>query len=55
MTVVDTNIIASLYLEAQRSTQVERLLEKDAQWVAPILWRSGFRNVLALYLRKGYL
>ena len=55
MIVVDTNIIAYLYLESGRSAQVERLLEKDARWSAPLLWRSEFRNVLALYIRKNYL
>jgi len=55
MIVVDTNIIAYLYLESGRSAQVERLLEKDTQWSAPLLWRSEFRNVLALYIRKDYL
>jgi predicted nucleic acid-binding protein len=55
MIVADTNIIAYLYLEGERSTQVEKLLEKDPQWVAPLLWRSEFRNVLALYIRKRNL
>jgi predicted nucleic acid-binding protein len=55
MIVADTNIIAYLYLEGERSTQVEKLLEKDTQWVAPLLWRSEFRNVLALYMRKRNL
>jgi len=34
---------------------VEKLLEKDTNWVAPLLWRSEFRNVLALYKRKRSL
>lgn len=55
MIVVDTNIIAYLYLESGRSSQVEQVLEKDAQWAAPLLWRSELRNVLALYLRKNLL
>ena len=55
MIVVDTNIIAYLYLESERSSQAERLLEKDTQWSAPLLWRSEFRNVLALYIRKKEL
>ena len=55
MIVADTNIIAYLYLEGERSTQVEKLLEKDALWAAPLLWRSEFRNVLALYIRKRNL
>jgi len=55
MIVTDTNIIAYLYLESERSAQVEQLLERDMQWVAPLLWRSEFRNVLALYMRKRHL
>lgn len=55
MIVVDTNIIAYLYLSSERSEQVERLLEKDSEWVAPLLWKSELRNVLALYIRKEIL
>jgi len=29
--------------------------KKDSQWVAPVLWRSEFRNVMALYIRRGLL
>ena len=55
MIVVDTNIIGYLYLSSDRSEQAEEALLKDAQWVAPILWRSEFRNVLTLYMRKNIL
>lgn len=55
MIVVDTNIIAYLYLPTPYSEQVEQLLQKQPQWIAPVLWRSEFRNVLALYLRKQIL
>ena len=55
MIVVDTNIIAYLYLPTELTGHAERLLETDPEWVAPLLWRSEFRNVLALYLRKGLL
>lgn len=55
MIVVDTNIIAYLYLQSDRSSQVEQLLEKDPQWAAPLLWRSEFRNVLTHYIRKTLL
>ena len=52
MIVVDTNVIAYLYLSGEYSDLSERLLERDPDWMAPRLWRSEFRNVLALYLRK---
>lgn len=55
MIVVDTNIIAYLYLPNEHSHAVEQLLLKNADWVAPLLWRSELRNVLALYLRKQLL
>jgi len=55
MIVVDTNILAYLYLPTEHTQKVEALLAKDPEWIAPTLWRSEFRNVLALYLRKGLL
>jgi len=55
MIVIDTNIIGYLYLSSDRSDQAEKALLIDAEWVAPILWRSEFRNVLAIYIRKNIL
>ena len=55
MIVVDTSIIAYLYLSSPHSLQVQEALLKDSQWAAPYLWRSELRNVLALYLRQSRL
>jgi predicted nucleic acid-binding protein len=55
MIVVDSNLIGYLYLSGERSAQAEQVLRKDSHWAAPLLWRSEFRNVLALYLRKNIL
>jgi len=55
MIVVDTNIIAYLYLQGEHTAQAEKVLQKDSEWMAPPLWRSEFRNVLAFYLRQGHL
>ena len=55
MIVVDTNVIGYLYLANPNSPQAEQALRKDATWTAPLLWRSEFRSVLALYLRKQWL
>ena len=52
MIVVDTNILAYLYLPGDRTEQVEALLEADPEWAAPVLWRSEFRNILAGYIRR---
>lgn len=55
MIVVDTNIVSYLYIFSEHSEQSERLLAFDSDWVAPTLWRSEYRNVLALHLRKNLL
>ena len=55
MIVVDTNVIAYLFLTGEHSNLSERLLKHDPEWAAPRLWRSEFRNVLALYLRQELL
>ncbi|WLI87870.1 type II toxin-antitoxin system VapC family toxin [Massilia sp. R2A-15] len=52
MIVVDSNIIAYLYLSGEHTAAAERLREREPQWAAPILWRSEFRNILAGYMRR---
>jgi predicted nucleic acid-binding protein len=51
--VVDTNILAYLYLPGECTAAAEALIESDPDWAAPVLWRSEFRNILAGYLRRG--
>lgn len=53
MIVVDSNVLAYLYLPGEHTATAEALLEHDPQWAAPVLWRSEFRNILAGYLRRG--
>jgi predicted nucleic acid-binding protein len=53
--VTDTNTIAYLYLPSDYCDDVETLLTKDADWIAPLLWRSELRNILALYMRNGLI
>lgn len=55
MIVVDTNVLAYLYLPGEYTAQAEALLERDPQWAAPVLWRSEFRNILAGYIRRSTL
>jgi predicted nucleic acid-binding protein len=55
MIVVDTSVIAYLWLPGLRTSAAQRLLRSDPEWNAPLLWRSEFRNVLAGYLRRGNL
>jgi predicted nucleic acid-binding protein len=53
--VVDTNVIAYLYLPNEHTQMAEQLLAHDPEWAAPLLWRSELRNVLALYVRQQLL
>ena len=55
MIVVDTNILAYLYLPGEFTAAAECLLEREPEWAAPPLWRSEFRNILAGYTRRGML
>ena len=52
MIVVDTNVLAYLWLPGERTAHAERLLRSDPDWNAPLLWRSEFRNVLTGCLRR---
>ena len=52
MIVVDTNIISYFYLTSEFSGPAEKLYLKEPVWSAPLLWRSEFRNILTLYIRK---
>jgi predicted nucleic acid-binding protein len=52
MIVVDSNVLAYLYLPGEFSAKADALLESDPEWAAPILWRREFRNILAGYLRR---
>ncbi len=52
MIVVDSNVVAYLYLPGEYTAAAEALLEQDSDWAAPILWRSEFRNILAGYMRR---
>jgi predicted nucleic acid-binding protein len=52
MIVVDTNILAYLYLPGERTADAEALFEQDPEWAVPVLWRSEFRNILAGYIRR---
>lgn len=53
MIVVDTNVITYLLLRGEHSEAMDRLLEQDADWVAPRLWLDEFLNVLCTYERNG--
>lgn len=53
MIVADSNLIAYLLLPGPQQEQAAAVLKRDSEWAAPLLWRSEFRNILALYLRRA--
>jgi predicted nucleic acid-binding protein len=53
--VVDSNILAYLYLPGEFTEAAEALLLREPEWAAPPLWRSEFRNILTGYVRRGML
>ena len=55
MIVVDSNVLAYLYLPGEHTAMAEALLAHDPDWAAPVLWRSEFRNILAGYIRRKAL
>jgi predicted nucleic acid-binding protein len=53
--VVDTNVICYRWISSPNSAAAETALAKNPHWIAPVLWRSEFRNVLALAIRQNAL
>lgn len=55
MIVVDTNAVVHLLLGGELTDAARRGFRRDPEWAAPILWRSEFRNVLAMLIRRRTL
>ena len=55
MIVADTNLIAYLLVDGPFTKEARAVFEKDPDWAAPSFWRSEFRNVLVLSLRRGVM
>lgn len=51
MIVADTNLVAYLMIEGQRTSAARRVRARDPDWILPSLWRSEFLNVLATTVR----
>jgi len=49
--VVDTSVLAPFFIPGELSDDAQKAVQKDSSWIAPRLWRSEFRNVLATHLR----
>lgn len=55
MIVADTNFVAYLLIEGERTAAARQVWQRDPDWRLPPLWRSEFLNVLATAVRAGAL
>lgn len=55
MIVADNALISYLIIPGDYTDEAERVHSLDAEWVAPPLWVSEFRNVLRNYIAENYL
>lgn len=55
MIVVDTNVIAYLLIDGERTEQARNLWQADPDWRVPPLWRAEFLSVLSTSVRAGVI
>lgn len=55
MIVIDTELIAGLYLPTDYTALSEAVFHKDPYWLAPFIWRSELLSVVNLYLRRDLI
>ena len=55
MIVADASVIAGLCLDGEQTVWAEKVFRLEPVWVAPVLWRSEVRNMLARYLNQGLM
>jgi predicted nucleic acid-binding protein len=52
---VDTNILAYLMIEGDRTAAAQQLFERDSEWCSEAFVMVEFSNVIATYVRTGAL
>jgi predicted nucleic acid-binding protein len=52
---VDTNILAYLMIEGDRTAAAQQLFERDSDWCSEAFVMVEFSNVIATYVRTGAL
>ena len=55
MIVVDTNIITYRLIIGDKTDKTIELEKLDSDWIAPVLWRFEFLNVLSTLTKNNYL
>ncbi len=55
MIAVDTNLIVDLFLPTPHTDLARAIARRDAEWHAPLLWRSEFASVLWQHHRSSGL
>jgi predicted nucleic acid-binding protein len=55
MVLVDTNILAYLMIEGDRTASAQKLFERDSDWCSEAFVMVEFSNVVATYVRTGAL
>ncbi|MDP9360912.1 MAG: type II toxin-antitoxin system VapC family toxin [Acidobacteriota bacterium] len=55
MIVADTNLIAYLLVEGEKTELARSVWKRDPRWMLPTLWRSEFLNVLTTVVRARLL
>ena len=53
MITADTNLVVALLVPSPDTALAREAFRKDSEWIAPLLWRSEFRNVLVTVMRRG--
>lgn len=55
MIVVDANVLVYFWAGGHGARLAEAILQRDATWMAPLLWRSEFRNSVLNLMRARRL
>lgn len=55
MIVADANLLVYFYVRGEGTTEAEAVLTRDPVWLAPLLWRSEFRNAVTNLVRSGVI
>lgn len=55
MIVIETPLLAGLYLPMEHTPLSEEIYRKDPVWLAPLLWRSEMLSLVTLYFGRDHI